>query len=116
MKANLEKLDRTFNPRCIAVVGDSGRFQWLQAHSNFKGKLYSVQVNPTTIEAIEKMGFENYTSLIDIPNPVDLAIVAVNRKVALEVLEDCIRKDVAGAYFFTSGFAVFCSLYSLTAS
>jgi len=105
LRADLEKLDRAFNPRCIAIVGDSGRFQWLQGHSNFKGKLYSVQVNPRTIETIEKMGVENHTSLMDIPDPVDLAIVAVNRKVALEVLEDCIRKDVAGAYFFTSGFA-----------
>ncbi len=48
---------------------------------------------------------ENYTSLMDIPEPVDLAIVAVGRAVALRVLEDCIRKEVAAAHFFTAGFA-----------
>ena len=105
MRADFEKLDRAFNPKCIAVVGDSGDFQWLRAQRKFKGKLYSVQVNPKTIEVIKGMGVENHTSLIHIPEPVDLAIVSVNRKVALEVLEDCIRKDVGGAYFFTSGFS-----------
>ena len=105
MRADFTKLDRAFNPRCVAIVGDSGGFQWLRAHSNFKGKLYSVQVNPKTIEAIKKLGVENYTSLVDIPEPVDLVIVAVGRKVALRVLEDCIRKDVAAAHFFTAGFS-----------
>lgn len=104
MKADMAKLDRAFNPKVLAIVGDSGFFQWLRSHSDFKGKLYSVQVNPKTIEQIEKMGIENYTSLVDIPETVDLAIVAVGRKYALNVLEDCIRKDVAAAHFFTAGF------------
>jgi len=64
-----------------------------------------VQVNPKTIEEIKKLGVENYTSLLDIPEPVDLAIVAVSRGVALRVLDDCIRKGVAAAHFFTAGFA-----------
>ncbi len=99
------KLDRAFNPRCIAVVGDKDRMHWLRAHSSFQGKLYSVQINPETIKAIEALGMKNYTSLLDIPDPVDLAIVTVPRAVTPRVLEDLIRKDVAGAYFFTSGFA-----------
>lgn len=105
MKADLKKLDRAFNPKCVAVVGDSGRFQWLHAHKDFRGKLYSVHVNPKTAETITKMGFTNYPSLLDIPDQVDLAIVAVNRKAAISVLEDLIKKDVAGAHFFTSGFS-----------
>ena len=105
MRADMAKLDRAFNPKVLAIVGDSGFFQWIRSHGDFKGKLYSVQVNPKTIERIEKMGIENYTSLVAIPEPVDLAIVAVGRKYALNVLEDCIRKDVAAAHFFTAGFS-----------
>jgi acyl-CoA synthetase (NDP forming) len=105
LRADFSKLDKAFNPKCMAVVGDSGWFQWLNGHRNFKGKLYSVQVNPKTIEAIKKMGVENYTSLLDIPEPVDFAIVAVGRAVALRVLDDCIRKGVAAAHFFTAGFS-----------
>ena len=107
MKVDFTKLSRAFTPQCVAVVGDSGRndFRWLHAQREFKGKLYSVQVNPESIKGIEALGIENFTSLTEIPGPVDLAIVAVPRNVAPRVLEDCIRKDVAAAHFFTSGFA-----------
>ncbi len=107
MKADFTKLDRAFNPQCVAVVGDKQEsdFMWLHGQSTFKGKLYSVQVNPETIKAIEALGVKNYTSLLDIPEPVDLVIVAVPRAVAPRILEDCIGKEVAAAHFFTSGFA-----------
>ena len=107
MKADITKLDRAFNPRYIAVVGDKreSNFMWLRSHSNFKGKLYSVQVAPEEIEGIKALGVENYTSLLDIPEPVDLAIVAVPRAVAPKIVEDCIRKEVAAAHFFTAGFS-----------
>jgi len=107
MKVDFAKLDRAFNPKCVVVVGDKGQtnFMWLRGQSDFEGKLYSVQVDPNEIEGIKALGVENYTSLLDIPEPVDLVIVAVPRAVAPRILEDCIRKDAAAAHFFTSGFA-----------
>lgn len=107
MKTDFAKLDRAFNPNTIAVVGDSKRnnFHWLRNESTFQGKLYSVQVNPESIKGIEELGVENYTSLLDIPELVDLAIVNVPREVAPQILEDCIHKEVGAAHFFTSGFA-----------
>ncbi len=107
MKVDFAKLDRAFNPRCVVVVGDNkeNNFRWLRAQSTFKGKLYSIQVNPKTIESIESMGVENYTSLLDIPEPIDLVIVNVPRVVAPQILEDCIRREVAAAHFYTSGFS-----------
>ena len=107
MKADFTKLDRAFNPQCIVVVGDKAEngYLWLRCQSTFKGKLYSVQIAPEEIEGIKALGVENYTSLLDVPGLVDLVIVAVPRAVAPRVLEDCIRKEVAAAHFFTSGFA-----------
>ena len=108
MKADYAKLDRAFNPRVVAVIGDSRstNFEWLNSERDFRGKLYSVHVNPETAEEIcTTIGVENYPSLLDIPEPVDFAVVAVSRNVALDVLEDCIRKDVAAAHFFTAGFS-----------
>ncbi len=107
MKTDFAKLERAFNPKCVAVVGDKGdsNYMWLRGQSEFKGKLYSVQVDPKEIEGIEALGIKNFSSLTEIPEPVDLVIVAVPRPVALRILEDCIRKDVAAAHFFTSGFA-----------
>ena len=119
MKTDFGKLERAFNPRCVAVVGDKGEsnFMWLRGQSDFRGqsdvrgqndvrgKLYSVQVDPREIPGIEALGVQNFASLMDIPEPVDLVIVAVPRPVAPRILVDCIRKDVAAAHFFTSGFA-----------
>jgi len=106
LRTDFAKLERAFKPRCVVVVGDSRRnnFGWLRAQSTFKGKLYSIQVNPETIEDIKALGVENYTSLPDIPEPIDLAIVAVPRAAVLRVLEDCIRKDVAAVHLFAAGF------------
>jgi acyl-CoA synthetase (NDP forming) len=107
LKVDFNKLERAFNPRCVVVVGDKREsgYMWLRGQSTFKGKLYSVQIAPEEIEGIKALGVENYTSLQDIPEPVDLAIVAVPRPVAPRILADCIRKEVAAAHFFTSGFA-----------
>ena len=107
MKVDFNKLQRAFNPRVVAVVGDSksNNFNWLKAHKSFKGKLYSVHVNPKSFEDIKALGIENFPSLIDIPDPVDLAIVAVPRNATPGVLDDCIAKDVAAAHFFSAGFS-----------
>ena len=107
MEVDFSKLDRAFNPKSVAVVGDSkkGNFHWLRNESTFKGKLYSVQVNPESIEGIKELGVENYPSLLDIPGPVDYVIINTPRAIAPQILDDCIRKDVAAAHFFTAGFA-----------
>ncbi|MBI4282879.1 MAG: CoA-binding protein [Chloroflexi bacterium] len=105
MKVDFTKLERAFNPQCVAVVGDNPNGMWLRAQSSFKGKFYSVQVNPETIKAIEALGIKNYTNLLDIPEQVDLAIVTVPRAVVPRILEDCITKRVAVAQFYTAGYS-----------
>lgn len=107
MKADFARLERAFNPRCVVVVGDKGdsNYMWLRGQSEFKGKLYSVQVDPKELDGIKALGVKNFSSLMDVPDEVDLVIVAVPRPIAPRILEDCIRKEVAAAHFFTSGFA-----------
>ena len=107
MKVDFAKLDRAFNPKCLVVVGDKGvtNFRWLRSNMNTEGSLYSVQIDPKEIEGIKALEVPNFLSLMDVPEPVDLAIVAVPREVTPRILEDCIRKDVAVAHFFTAGFA-----------
>jgi acyl-CoA synthetase (NDP forming) len=105
MSVDFARLDRAFNPKVVAVVGDKGpMYMWLRGQMGFKGKLYSVQVDPRELDGIKELGIENYKSLLDVPEPVDLVIVAVPRQVAYRILEDCIKKNVAAAHFFTSGF------------
>lgn len=107
MDVDFARLDRAFNPQCVVVVGDSGsnNFRWLHAQRSFNGKIYSVHTNPKSIKGIRALGIENYTSLLYIPETVDLVIVALPRALAPGILDDCIRKEVAAAHFFTSGFS-----------
>lgn len=107
MTVERARLDRTLNPRTVAVVGDAKirDYRWLKSMSTFQGTVYSVQVDPNEIPEIEAMGIPNYASLVDIPEEIDFVLVAVPRNVAPIILKQCIEKNVAGAAFFTSGFA-----------
>jgi acyl-CoA synthetase (NDP forming) len=102
-----QKLERAFNPRSVAVVGDKRAmgYLWLNALKDFVGKVYSVQINKDEIPGIEALGIPNYMSLLDIPDEVDYVVCAVRRAVAPRVVADCIRKGATAVTLFTSGFA-----------
>jgi acyl-CoA synthetase (NDP forming) len=110
MRVDRERLDRTLNPRTVVVVGDAKARgnRWLKSNKTVEdvdGRLFSVQVDPNELPEIEALGVENFSSLLDIPGEVDYVLVAVPRQVAPLILKHCIEKNVAGAAFFTSGFA-----------
>ena len=107
MKVDRARFERALNPRAVAVVGDAKvrGHRWLKGMSTVQGKVYSVQVDPNEIPEIEALGVPNYQSLVDIPDEIDFVVVAVPRNVAPIILKQCIEKEVAGAAFFTSGFA-----------
>lgn len=101
------KLDRAFNPRTVAVVGDKGvtGYRWLKCLENFKGEVYSVNIDKNEFEGIAALGIKNYLSLTEIPVPIDFAICAVPREVSPIVLRDAIKKEVGAIALFTSGFS-----------
>jgi acyl-CoA synthetase (NDP forming) len=101
------QLERAFNARVVAVVGDKqmNGFIWLRALQQFAGKVYSVQIDPNEIRLIETMGVTNLRSLLEIPEAVDYVVLAVPRAVAPRVLQDCVRKQVGAVTLFTSGFS-----------
>lgn len=107
MKGIVNKLDRAFNPRTVAVVGDKMEmgYMWLSGLAHFQGKVYSVQVDEKELPGIKALGVTNYFSLLDIPDEVDYVICAVPRAVAPKIVKDCIEKKVGGVMLFTSGFA-----------
>src|SRR5208282_5422168 len=52
--ARLKNLERAFNPRVVAVIGDKRMtgYMWIRAMAHLKGKLYSVQIDPNEIPGI----------------------------------------------------------------
>lgn len=104
---NRYNLERMFNPKVVAVVGDkkANGFMFLKALKSFLGTVYSVQIDPNEIPDIEALGYKNYHSLLEINEPMDFVIIAVPRAISPRILADCIKKQVGGVTLFTSGFA-----------
>ncbi|MEV7428939.1 GNAT family N-acetyltransferase [Nocardioides sp. NPDC092400] len=106
-KAEAASIERFFNPRSVAVIGASRRQdtigQALVRHlvtGDFTGRVYVV--NPT---AAAVSGMPAYKTVGDIPDEVDVAIVAVPAESVQDVVLDCAAKGVHGLVVISSGFA-----------
>lgn len=100
-------LERIFTPRAVAVIGDKRamNYMWLRSQSEFQGKVYSVQIDERELPGIEALGVPNYSSLAEIPEPIDYVMTAVPRQVTPKIIHDCIANKVGGVMLFTSGFS-----------
>ncbi len=100
-------LERFFNPRSIAIIGASNKFatisgkplRFLLEHG-YKGKIYPI--NP---KYDELMGVKVYPSVLAVPDPIDAALIAVNYRLVLPMLKQCVEKGIKYATVFASGFA-----------
>ena len=110
MKDLKEKLDRMFHPKVVAVVGakKDSNYQWLRSESPVQelgGKVYHVNIDQNEWPGAEELGFENVSSLLDIPEPVDYVVVAVPAQVTPFIMKDAVAKKVGGMHFYTAGFS-----------
>lgn len=99
-------LQAILRPRSVAVVGAgrdpqsmSGRL-FRNLLSSFRGPVY-----PVNLKAPEIGGVRTFASIQDIPEPVDLAFVAVPAGSTLAVVGQCIEKQVRGLVVITAGFS-----------
>ena len=99
-------LENLFYPKSIAVVGASNNlgggkmpyFQIIQG-GGFAGTIYPV--NP---RGGEIGGLKVYTSIDELPGPVDFAIVAAPVEQSIDIVKAAVRKQIKFIHFFTSGF------------
>src|SRR3989441_12812608 len=99
-------LDAIFSPSSIAIVGASrhrGKIGYEILHNlilnEFQGTAYPVNPKATSIHGIRAS-----PSVLEIPGPVDLAVITVPAEVALQAVEDCGKKGVQGLVVITAGF------------
>lgn len=96
-----------FYPRSIAVVGASrdrksigGRLFLNLLSGNFNGPIYPVNPNADVVSSVRA-----YPSVLDIPDPVDLAFLVVPSIYVLPVVKECARKQVKGLVTISAGFS-----------
>jgi len=105
-KGGLEQLDRMFRPKTIAVIGASGK-KGSVGHSllaNLIGNDFQGVVYPVNLKRESILGVKTYASIKDIPDRVDLAIIATPARAVPGVVEDCGEAGVSCLVIISAGF------------
>ncbi len=95
-----------FKPRGIAIIGASanpvkgGHFILNNVMKGFNGGIYPVNPGYQEIN-----GIKCYPSVLEVPDPVDLAIIFVPAKMVPGVLQECARRGLKGVMIESGGFA-----------
>jgi len=96
-----------FFPRSIAVIGASnnpasigGRLFHNILSEGFTGPLYPVNPKSRVVRSVRA-----YSSVIDVPDEVDLAFVVVPQSLVIGVMKECVEKGVRGVVVISAGFS-----------
>jgi acetyl coenzyme A synthetase (ADP forming)-like protein len=105
--STVASLQAFFRPTSVALVGASrnpatigGRILSGLIGGGFSGSIYPVNPIAATIS-----GLAAYPTVAGIPQPVDLAIIAVPRDAVFSVIDDCASRGVKGVIVISAGFA-----------
>jgi acetyltransferase len=101
-----ERLHAIFSPKSVAVIGASNRVGTV-GHDLFRNILlsgYCGTLYPVNPKAPSIAGVHAYTTVSEVPDEVDLALIMVPATAVAGVLEDCGQKGVRGAVIVTAGF------------
>ncbi len=99
-------LERVLNAESVAIVGASKTetkrgYQAIRTlqDEKFEGSIYAVNPKEKSV-----LGLKCYKKVSDIEDTVDIVLITTRAKTIPSVLEDCGRKDVAGAVIIAGGF------------
>jgi len=104
--ASARTLRPMLEPRAVAVLGASddptkiGGVPLRYLREYFAGPVYAVNPTRDTVQ-----GMPSYKSLAEIDGPVEMAIMAVPAKLAIETAEAAAKKGVKALCTFTAGFS-----------
>jgi acetyltransferase len=99
-------LDKIFNPQNVAIIGASdveGSVGYAIVKNftqmGFTGKVFFVNIRKPEI-----LGVKTYPTVDQIPESVDLAIVATPAKTVPDIMEECGKAQVKGVIIVSAGF------------
>jgi len=93
-------------PRSIAVIGAGRKRKTIGGEvfhnlmdGSFNGPVYPVNPSAEVVQSVRA-----YKSILDIPGPVDLAVIVVPAKLTMQAARECAQKGVHGMVVITAGF------------
>lgn len=93
------------SPKSIAIIGASdkegsvGRAITSNIMKGYKGKIFPI--SPTRDRVFDKPAFK---TVLDVKEPIDLAVVVTKNDIVPAVLEECGKKKIKGVIVITAGF------------
>jgi len=100
-------LDRLFTPRSVAIVGATNNFLKINfrlvenlVNLNFQGTIY-----PVNLHEEEILGIKAFARLKEIPDRIDLVVIAVPAPKTFEIIKECVAIGVRQAVMITGGFS-----------
>jgi len=102
-------LDNFFNPKSVAVIGassDPQKVGFALVSNLIKSDLLAGGriIYPITLKEKAILGIPAFASILDVPEHVDLAIIAVRADIVPQVLTDCGKKQIPNVIIISSGF------------
>jgi len=99
-------LEAFFHPSSVAVIGASRDPEKLgyAVLSNLKEGGFAGVLYPVNPKAKEVLGLVAYPSVLDIPGPVDLAVVVIPYPLVPAVVEQCGKKGIPAVVVISAGF------------
>jgi len=102
----MDRLDAIFAPETIAVIGASTQ-KGKVGHDIFANILsggFTGTLYPVNPKAKSVLSVKCYTSIANIPDPIDLGMIILPPNAALNAVKDCIAKGVKGIVIVSAGF------------
>jgi len=98
--------DYLFNPRSVALIGASNTLgKWGYGILSVLISKGWKEIYPVNEKESEVLGIKAYGSILDVPVPVDLAVITVPTNKIVGTMSDCVQKGVKSALVITGGLA-----------
>jgi acyl-CoA synthetase (NDP forming) len=105
--SSTQRLDALLKPKSVAIVGVSGDPSRIGGQLlkyllkfGYKGTIYPINPNYKEVE-----GYKCYSTIVDLPGPIDVAMIATPEKAVIDSLRECAEEGVKSAIVYSAGFA-----------
>ena len=103
---NKNPLDVIFSPKSVALIGATERegsvgrtILWNLMTNSFGGTIFPINPKRSSV-----MGIKAYPSIVEVPEPVDLAIIVTPALTVPDIIRECVDAGVKGAIVISAGF------------
>ncbi|MCP4114458.1 MAG: acyl-CoA synthetase [Desulfobacteraceae bacterium] len=99
-------LDKVLNARSVAIIGASKNVtkRGFQAIKILQEEKYEGEIYPVNPREESILGLPCYKSVTDIDQEVDLALITTPARTIPPIIEECGKKNIAGAVIVAGGF------------